>query len=142
MLSDQRRREPSPVSASRTVNQMRRCRLGADNRRVTELDPAPVLDALTANPSLAPFVRDRVVATMPAKATRRRALLNEVVLAFEPGVRYPERVVNDFLQGIYADHATLRRYLVDEWFLDRADGVYWRTGGSAETAAPEPAEQT
>jgi hypothetical protein len=23
----------------------------------------------------------------------------------------------------------LRRYLVDEGFLTRADGVYWRTGG-------------
>jgi len=104
---------------------------------MTELDPAPVIDALAAYPSLAPFLRDRVVATMPAKATRRRALLNEVALAFEPGVRYPERAVNDFLHGIYADHATLRRYLVDEWFLDRADGSYWRTGGSPEATARE-----
>lgn len=102
---------------------------------MSELDPAPVIDALAANPSLAPFVRDRAVAAMPAKASRRRALLNEVALAFAPGIRYPERVVNVFLGGIFADHATLRRYLVDEWFLDRADGIYWRTGGSAEAAA-------
>ena len=114
---------------------MRRRAPGADNRRMTELDPAPVIDALAANPSLAPFLRDRAVAAMPAKATRRRALLNEVALAFEPGVRYPEREVDVFLRGIFADHATLRRYLVDEWFLDRAAGIYWRTGGSAETAA-------
>jgi hypothetical protein len=116
---------------------MRRRAPGADNRRMTELDPAPVIDALAANPSLAPFLRDRAVAAMPAKATRRRALLNEVAQAFEPGVRYPERVVNDFLRGLYADHAALRRYLVDEWFLDRADGDYWRTGGSPEAAGRE-----
>jgi hypothetical protein len=114
---------------------MRGRRTGADNRRVTELDPAGVIDALAANPSLRPFLRDRVVATMPAKATRRRALLNEVALAFEPGVRYPEREVDVFLRGIFADHATLRRYLVDEWFLDRAAGIYWRTGGSSERVA-------
>jgi hypothetical protein len=134
MLSDQRGRQPSAVSASRTINRVRGRRPGADNRRVTELDPAGVLDALAANPSLRPFLRDGAVAAMPAKATRRRALLNEVALAFEPGVRYPERDVDVFLRGIFSDHATLRRYLVDEWFLDRAGGVYWRTGGSAETA--------
>jgi hypothetical protein len=134
MLADQRGRRPSAVSASRTINRVRARWPGADNRRVTELDPAGVIDALAANPSLRPFLRDRAVATMPAKATRRRALLNEVAVAFEPGVRYPERDVDVFLRGIFADHATLRRYLVDGWFLDRADGVYWRTGGSAETA--------
>ena len=30
----------------------------------------------------------------------------------------------------HADTASLRRYLVDEGFLDRADGVYWRSGGT------------
>jgi hypothetical protein len=28
------------------------------------------------------------------------------------------------------DHAALRRHLVDEGFLGREGGVYWRTGGS------------
>jgi hypothetical protein len=33
------------------------------------------------------------------------------------------------LQMYHPDHAALRRHLVDEGFLTRADGVYWRTGG-------------
>jgi hypothetical protein len=33
---------------------------------------------------------------------------------------------------VYVDCATLRRYLVDEEFMDRADGVYWRIGGPVE----------
>ncbi len=37
--------------------------------------------------------------------------------------------VNFTLQLFYADYATLRRYLVDEEFMTRADGVYWRSGG-------------
>ena len=61
-------------------------------------------------------------------------LLDEVALAFEPGVRYSEPEVDAFLRDIFADHATLRRYLVDEGFLDRESGVYWRTGGSEEAA--------
>jgi hypothetical protein len=102
---------------------------------MTDLDPARVIDALDANPALRPFIGDRVVATMPAKMSRRRVLLNQVALAFEPGVRYPEREVDDFLRRIHPDHAALRRYLVDEEFLGRAGGVYWRTGGSEAAAA-------
>ena len=102
---------------------------------MTELDHGRVIDALTADPALRPYLGDHVVATMPARMAKRRALLNHVTLAFEPGERYPEPVVNAFLRRIHADHAALRRYLVDEGFLDRAGGIYWRTGGSAEMAA-------
>ena len=52
---------------------------------------------------------------------------------FEPGHRYPEHEVNDVLRTFWPDYAALRRYLVDEGFLDRADGVYWRAGGTVET---------
>jgi hypothetical protein len=31
-----------------------------------------------------------------------------------------------------AGHAALRRYLVDEGFLDRDHGRYWRTGGRVD----------
>jgi hypothetical protein len=33
------------------------------------------------------------------------------------------------LQLFHPDFAALRRYLVDEGFLTREDGVYWRSGG-------------
>jgi hypothetical protein len=44
-------------------------------------------------------------------------------------LRYAERDVSLALQLWHPDYAALRRYLVDEGFLTRADGVYWRTGG-------------
>ncbi len=97
---------------------------------MTVLDPAATIDALISDPQLAAFMRERQVGTMPAKMSRRRLLLDAVAQAFEPGVRYPEPAVNDYLRHIHADHAALRRYLVDQGFLDRADGAYWRTGGS------------
>jgi hypothetical protein len=34
--------------------------------------------------------------------------------------------------GGEVDHVTVRRYLVDEGLLDRADGRYWRSGGPVE----------
>jgi hypothetical protein len=70
---------------------------------------------------------------MPAKRSRRLVVLDQVARTFEPGLRYPEREVNDVLRAFWPDYAALRRYLVDEGFLDRADGVYWRAGGTVET---------
>jgi hypothetical protein len=100
------------------------------NRLVPNLDPVAVLDVLAAHPSLRAFVRDHRVDTMPAKLSRRRELLDEVAQAFKPGVRYSEREVNGFLTAIHPDWAALRRYLVDEGFLDREGGLYWRAGGT------------
>ena len=70
---------------------------------------------------------------MPAKRSRRLVVLDQVAGRFEPGHRYPEREVNDVLRTFWPDYAALRRYLVDEGFLDRADGVYWRAGGTVDT---------
>lgn len=97
---------------------------------MTELDPAAVLAALTGDPSLRVFVRGGVLAAMPARLERRRRLLDVVAQAFVPGVRYQERVVDQFLRSIHHDQAALRRYLVDEDFLSRAGGEYWRIGGT------------
>jgi hypothetical protein len=41
-------------------------------------------------------------------------------------------MVNLMLGQVHADTAALRRYLVDEGLLSRANGEYWRTGGSYE----------
>ncbi|MBW3589609.1 MAG: DUF2087 domain-containing protein, partial [Actinobacteria bacterium] len=38
----------------------------------------------------------------------------------------------------HPDHASLRRYLVDEGFLQRSGGRYWRTGGTFEVEGSEP----
>ena len=38
-------------------------------------------------------------------------------------------MVNLMLGRWHPDTAALRRYLVDEEFLDRAAGEYWRAGG-------------
>ena len=55
---------------------------------------------------------------------------------FEPGLRYEEADVNFRLQLFYPDYAALRRYLVDEGMMNRAEGVYWRTGGRYDNGNP------
>ena len=81
---------------------------------------------------LGTFMRDGRIVTMPAKRSRRLVLLNHVAQLFEVGVRYEEGEVNLRLRNLHEDYAALRRYLVDEGFLDRDHGMYWRTGGSVD----------
>ena len=79
---------------------------------------------------LATFVKDGRIVTMPTKRAKRLVVLDHVAQSFEPGRNYPEVEVNEVLRGFHEDVAALRRYLVDEGFLTREAGVYWRTGGT------------
>lgn len=81
------------------------------------------------------FDGDRLV-KLPSSQAKRRLVLDKIAQFFEPGRRYPERDVNFRIQLIYRDYAAIRRYLVDEGFMDRADGAYWRTGGRFDLDEP------
>ena len=74
------------------------------------------------------FERDRL-REIPANRSKRLVVLERIVQEFEPGLRYDEREVSRRLQLVHPDHAALRRYLVDEGLMTRADGAYWRSGG-------------
>jgi hypothetical protein len=78
------------------------------------------------------FIRDGRLAQIPVRQAKRRRLLDCISQSFEPGRRYSEAEVDAVLRSVHDDHAALRRYLVDEDFLSREDGYYWRSGGSVE----------
>jgi hypothetical protein len=63
-------------------------------------------------------------------ASKKMVILDWLAQDFEPGATYTEKMVNLILGKRHADTAALRRYLVDHGFLDRADGEYWRSGGT------------
>lgn len=117
-------------------------------RRIAQALPqaAPADPNLLAGPwtpeearQLAHFFSGSRLVSLPAVHAKRSLVLERLVQEFEPGLRYTEREVNSILQVFYPDHTTLRRYLVDEGLLTRAEGVYWRTGGRVETPPPEGA---
>ena len=68
--------------------------------------------------------------TIPSKRAKRLVVLDHLAQQFEPGRTYPEPEVNEILGAFHPDVAALRRYLVDEHFLTRQAGVYWRSGGT------------
>lgn len=74
--------------------------------------------------------RDGRLVQLPTKESKRLVVLDHIAQRFEPGERYTEKQVNASLSEIHADTATLRRDMVDFGFMDRADGEYWRSGGT------------
>lgn len=75
---------------------------------------------------------DGAIRQIPRKHRKKLVLLDHVSRVFEPGVRYDESEVNALCRSFHDDVALLRRMLVDEEFLARADGVYWRIGGTVD----------
>lgn len=78
------------------------------------------------------FDADGRLHTMPRKQSRQLAVLDLIAARFVPGVHYLEVEVNRELIGIYPDYVTLRRALIDFGLMDRANGRYWRSGGTVE----------
>jgi hypothetical protein len=70
--------------------------------------------------------------TIPAKRAKLLIVLDHLAQEFELGRTYPETEVNEILTRFHPDHAALRRHLVDDQFLTRRDGVYWRSGGTVD----------
>jgi hypothetical protein len=83
-------------------------------------------EAFAGPADLARFFRGDRLETIPARASDRRAVLEYLARVFEPGRDYAEADVNLALARVHRDHASLRRYLVDERILVRDHGVYRR----------------
>lgn len=75
---------------------------------------------------------DGSLSAIPTKIRKRLVVLDLLAQQFEPGESYDESQVNNRLRPFHPDVAALRRYLVEEGFLDRADGRYWRSGGTVD----------
>ncbi|MFF0017528.1 DUF2087 domain-containing protein [Streptomyces sp. NPDC005374] len=86
----------------------------------------------SGEPVLRTFVRDGRLVRLPAQWTRKKLVLEHIAeQTFEPGVEYPERIVNEKLRAWCEDsddidHVTLRRHLVDLGHLRRSEGIYRR----------------
>jgi hypothetical protein len=91
------------------------------------------LNRLDATPAerrtLRSFLVDGRLVAIPAQRARRDIVLRFLLeRVFTDDRRYPEKEVNQRLALFHPDVAALRRYLVDERYVDRESGQYWRRG--------------
>ena len=82
------------------------------------------------------WFRDGRLVAIPARRGKRIPVLDRLAQEFDPGVTYSEREVNDTLRSFHPDVAALRRYLIEEGFMQRtpAGAQYWRAIGSYSDA--------
>lgn len=78
------------------------------------------------------FVRDGRLVAIPTSHGKRQPVLDRLAQDFEIGRRYSEEEVNAILRRWHDDTAALRRYLVDDDYMTRDAGVYWRSGGTVD----------
>lgn len=122
------------VASERTGFRLRRDVIAAEARRTAKVVEPYAEDGLPPRQAavLRAFLVDGRLASIPTARSKRLVVLDHVAKVFEIGVRYPEREVDVLLRAFHADYAALRRHLVDEGFLSREAGTYWRTGGTVE----------
>lgn len=115
-------------------------REGAQRERRSDGAGSPDSGDARTDVILRSFVRDGRLVRLPAQWTRKKLVLGYIAeRSFEPGVEYPERIVNEKLRAWCADsddidHVTLRRYLVDLHHLRRSEGIYRRPAARTEAA--------
>ena len=91
-----------------------------------------VLDAFTD--------ADGRITAFPVQEKKFLVLVRHVLKAFDHGVRYPEKRVNEILSDFNEDTARLRRALVEYRFMRRegGGGKYWRIDGGQSPSQPAP----
>lgn len=73
----------------------------------------------------------------PAQAKKYLVLVRHALKAFEPGVKYTEKQVNEILSRFNEDAARLRRSFVEHGFMERegGGGRYWLVSPEKEAEA-------
>ncbi|MCU4185068.1 DUF2087 domain-containing protein [Acidiferrimicrobium sp. IK] len=111
--------------------------LGASARLGSALQVVPDPGQEATSPQQAAVLRAYLhngrLRSVPAQRQKRLAVLDWLSQKFEPGKVYSEAEVTRTLERYHPDHAALRRFLVDEGFMARREGFYWRAGGTSET---------
>lgn len=97
------------------------------------MDRPALLDALRNRDAVmrAFLAPDGSLRDIPTKIGKRLVVLDHLAQSFEVGQLYPEAEVNEILHRFHRI-AALRRYLVEEEFMERRDGTYWRAGGTVD----------
>ena len=90
-------------------------------------DLPPGASALDAR-VLGDFFANGRLKTIPVQRKKREVVLRYLAGKFDSDRTYTEQEVSFLLLNYHEDYASLRREMVDTGLMERANGIYWRTG--------------
>jgi DNA-binding HxlR family transcriptional regulator len=73
------------------------------------------------------WVKNGKIIDIPAQEKKKQIILRWLAGQIDPERRWTEREFSDWLSQFNEDYAFLRRYLVDNGYMVREKGIYWRT---------------
>jgi hypothetical protein len=94
--------------------------------RLAALSAAPPDETAEAK-VLRTFLDGERLTKIPDSPKKRQVILRWLAGQFEEGVEYPEATLNAIIKRHHPDTATLRREMIMNGLMERANGVYWRT---------------
>jgi DNA-binding transcriptional ArsR family regulator len=72
------------------------------------------------------WVKDGRIVDIPAQEKKKQVLVRWVAEQIDPDRRWTEKEFSEWLSQFNEDYAFLRRYLVDNGYMAREKGIYWR----------------
>lgn len=70
------------------------------------------------------FAKDGRLKQIPAQLKKKVIVLEYLAEQLEPGRKYEEKEINEFIKSYHDDFATLRRELIMHQFMYRENGIY------------------
>ena len=72
------------------------------------------------------FRPDGTLISIPAKASKKIAVLEFIASKLSPDTKYPEKELNSIIANFHDDTAAIRRYMIEYGILERdGQSVYW-----------------
>ena len=72
------------------------------------------------------FREDGTLISIPAKSSKRLAVLNRIAGEFAAGTKYSEKELNEIVARFHGDTAAIRRYMIENGIMERdRESMYW-----------------
>ena len=75
------------------------------------------------------WVKDGRIVDIPSQEKKKQVIIKWVAEQIDPERRWTEKEFSEWLSQFNEDYAFLRRYLVDNGYMAREKGIYWRVTG-------------
>jgi biotin operon repressor len=70
------------------------------------------------------FTKDGKLKNIPSQRKKRLMIFEHIVQGLEPGKKYAEKELNEYIKQFHEDYATIRREFIINQFMYRENGIY------------------